>query len=147
RRQVLPLEGDPGLRLRPALAADPLYGVSGDVPRPQRARGHREPEIVGDDVGGALPRILGLRAPRAACYQVKRLVKNSFTRCVNDGSFAGRSAGGALSGVAVAAASRAALAWPIALGGSMPAASAAGGWPLPVRAGAGGTARGRLRAR
>ena len=28
-------------------------------------------------------------------YQVKRFVKNSFTRCVNDGSFAGRSAGGA----------------------------------------------------
>src|SRR5205085_6174823 len=55
RRQVLPLEGHSGLRLRPALAAHPVHRVPHHVPRPQRARGHREPPALRDDVGGALP--------------------------------------------------------------------------------------------
>ena len=48
---------------RVALAAHPVHGVPDHVPRPQRARGHGQPQAVGDDVGGTLPRVPRLATP------------------------------------------------------------------------------------
>ena len=49
----------PVVRLRPALHAHPVHRLSRDVPRPQRARRHREPEALRADVGDARPGLPG----------------------------------------------------------------------------------------